>query len=340
MRIVGLWNPDHHKGQTTYTNTVAPSITAPYDYEGSLAGLLTYTTAVASWQYISVYGRNWLRFQSINNGTCMVVIAPPASTGAYDAFKTAGIKRAYHGIRIYVPSYKAGGTLLVNGAGTTAYAIPAIGEYFVEVVDNLETGTRTVYVNNTTVAVKNTGWLAVGNYAGSMWGASTHNFMVADYYYGLSEDTDVPVKNRIGKMSVKTLPIATTTNDEKFTVVNATTSIAEVLNSARGQNWPASVVGHVDTDSNESKLNLLYTAPTLGDNVVGAMVRNCVIKPASSLAGASASSGGTTVNLAVGDAAAITPLSYFPLVIPKPANGWSEAELGNVVVSLNSRRLS
>lgn len=343
MRVIGLWNPYHLAGQSAWTSALPPTISGFWDNEVSnytLMGLPNLSSY--SWAVNSVNGRYYLIFNNLtpNNTTCIFTVSRGLSVSAYTELRAKGATRVYHGLRVYVWGYKPGATLLCTSTAGY-YPITASGEYFVEVVDRLDTNTRVIYVNGAVVAPVGalTDYVGVGNQVGSMWNTSGQRFGITDYYFVVNESTDPAGVDRIGKMSVKNLLPTSVDPNAKFTVVGGT-DIVSVLGGGRAAVAPNAVNSYVETDSNESKLNLYFTKPNNGDRVIGAMARCAAIVPVTSSAATdvTTSAGVLTLQAVAGNVSTATPL-LTPITLPNPVAGWSEDELGKIVVSLNSRRL-
>lgn len=342
IQVLGLWNPDHLSGQTSLTNALDFMFTGLYDgptvnyglFSGS--GLSTY-----SWNVVSYLGRRWLRINktAATSTSAFMVIAPPV-TGYTDLKnKYPNAKRVYQTIRVFVVAAKSGGMLLCDDRTGTYASVSNSSEYFVEVVTNLETNTRAIYVNGLSVGATfpTASWVGVGDRNGSMMSAANHGFYFTDYVFAFSDDVSPPT--RLGKLSVKTLLGGATSNDDKFTAVGSGASIAGILASGRTATAPSAVTQYVNSDSNGSKMNLNWAPVNNGDNVIGAMFRGSAIKLAGADAAAYMAVNGTerVIQTKTTDVTTVVP-DIAPLPIPNPANGWSEAELANVTIQMYSRR--
>lgn len=342
IQVLGLWNPDHLSGQTSLTSAFDFTFTGLYDGPTTNYGLFSSTgLSTYSWNVVSYLGRRWLRINKTGAGStsAFMTIAPAAEGYGDLKNKYPNAKRAYQTIRVFVAAARTNGNLLCDGGTGSYFAVANSNEYFVEVVTNLETNTRTIYVNGsvTAGALPATSWVGVGDRNGSMMSAANHGFYFTDYVFAFSDDAVPPT--RLGKLSVKTLLGGSTTNDDKFSVVGTTSSIASVLASGRAATAPSAVSQYVNSDSNGSKMNLNWAPVNNGDNVIGAMFRGSAIKLPSADAAAYMSVNGTEkrIQTRTTDVGSVVP-DITPLVIPNPTGGWSEAKLSDVTIQMYSKR--
>lgn len=342
IQVLGLWNPDHLSGQSTLTSSFGFTFTGLYDGPTSNYGLFSSSgLSTYSWNVVSYLGRRWLRVNKTSaSSTSAFMTVAPSVTGYTDLKnKYPNAKRVYQTIRVFVAAARAGGNLLCDGASGSYFGVASSNEYFVEVVTNLETNTRIIYVNgnNVTGAFPTTSWVGVGDRNGSMMSAANHGFYFTDYVFAFSDDATPPT--RLGKLSVKTLLGGSTTNDEKFTTVGSGSSIAGILASGRTAAAPSAVTQYINSDSNGSKMNLNWAPINNGDNVIGAMFRGSAIKLPNADAAAYMAVNGAerVIHIRTTDITTVVP-DITPLVIPNPDGGWSEAKLSDVTIQMYSRR--
>lgn len=342
MRMLGMWSPVHFAAQTALTTTLSPPVTGRWDNpitNYSLFSSPAMTMGYWSWNVVNTLGRYWLRVQSqvTTSYTTAINLGPVPDNSAYQALLAAGHTRAYHAVRIYVAACKTGATLLsVNSIAS--YAVTAGSEYFVEVVDNLETKTRTVYVNGSVASSNVTaGGVQVGNINGSLSSGSAHQFYMADYYYAVSDANDPSPPLRLGKMSIKVATPSGAANDSKFTP-SVAKSIATILGSTRTGIGAINTTEYVTSDSNGSKMDLLFTAPNRGDKVVGAQLNVVAMRDPVAQALAKVAINGSVDNIGLALSTNPNITAPQPFTLPTPEAGWSEAELGNYSIKLYSER--
>lgn len=346
MRVIGLWNPSHMEAQTTLSSAVEPLVALFVTSDTSSQSIVWRTTPWSSWYSANVVtfrNRQWLQFNSLSStvSSCTWSIGPDLSTNPYAELIAKGATKAYHGLRIYVNKCKTGAMLLSGGAtaATAYYSVTAGSEYYIEVVDDLLTGTRTVYVNGAVVTVPSgNARVSVGDFSGSLCSVAGHSWYITDYYFAIAEAGDVDPPARLGKIAVKTLKPTGVVNDDKFTVVGSETkSIIDVLTQSRRKTTAAQVTEYVKSDPLDSKMGLLYTAPNNGDEVLGAvLVTEAFIEDTANTRGR-IDINGTTLNLNL-DFLTGTLLYTRAVCIAKPFEEWSEAALGELDIKVYSSR--
>lgn len=345
MRIIGLWNPDHHTGVVSNNSTFTPNTSALYINDTLPTNLLTATVSNGkpsnwAWYVMSALGRNWLRILptvSSNPPITYYTLCPALNASQYTELRAQGVKRVYYGLRVYAIGVKSGANLIVV-TGVQYYPITTGNVYFVEAVINLEDNTRTIYVNGAVVPIPVVNDLvAIGNYNGSMLSGSSHSFGVTDYYFATSEAGDAVLPARLGKMTVGTALPVSTSNDSKFKAVGRF-NIVDTLALARAIQAPNYLSDYVESDSNGSKMNVMFAAPTTGNEIFGVTLRVAGMKDPAAQAFARVDYGSGMKNVSIPNTDSTLTPYYHPFPIDKPTNGWSEAELGKITVKLWSER--
>lgn len=348
MRIIGLWNGDYLRGIGSY-QSMAEAIMLPYNSETNFSGTVT----PASAQHLSVartingstrYGLSLKPSGTYNQDLSICLVFP--ALNELTAFKTAGVKKHYIGVRVIPQNVATGGKLLHFGARTDAYVTATPGvECFIEIVSDLTTNTRQTYVNgsaflNTTELANVADRVHIGNYSSTvnkLLTAASHNFDVIDIYVAVAETDEDAAVPRLGKMHIKTATLSSVTNDAKFTPVstnNATIpKILSVYRDAAG-----STGTYVLTDSGQSKMALHWDKPTDGTEVLGAVLQVATMKPASAQAKTVVSMGDVKVKPTMYPDTA-TWLAYQPASIPTPEGGWSEDAIANLDIKIGSERV-
>lgn len=343
MRIIGLWNPDHLSKQTTLISTIEPSVTGYINDDGGNYALFSahsMSNGYWSWNVVKFNNRSWMRVNCTTSAslTAKMIICQPTTSSSYPGLRAAGTRYVYHGVRIYVTSCKASGTLL-NINGVNSYTAANLTEYFVEVVEDLTVNTRRIFVNGSQVSTETAGEVAVGSTMGSLLNAMSHGFYITDYYIAASEASDIDPPARLGKISVRTLPPTGMTGGDKFTVVGSTETIPALLGAGRQATAPASITEYVNSDSNGGIATLLFTAPNKDERVIGAMGRVAVVREpvAQARAYVDAGLGELSTRMMLTDTTGLLPICT-PISVATPDNGWSESELGNVTIKIWSKR--
>lgn len=347
MRIIGLWNGDYLRSIGSY-QSMAGAIMLPYNSETNFSGTVT----PASAQHLSVA-------RTINGSTRYGLSLKPSGTNGQDlsiclvfpalneltAFKTAGVKKHYIGVRVIPQNVATDGRLLHFGGMGSAYVTAVNGvECFIEIVSDLTTNTRQTYINgsaflNTTGLANVADQVHIGNYnstVNKLLTAASHNFDVIDIYVAVAETDEDAAVPRLGKMNIKTAPLNHVTNDAKFTPVPKDyDTIPKILTMTRSASGSTNV--HVLTDSGQSKMGLHWDKPTNGTEVLGAMLQVAAMKTASVQADTVVSMGDKSVTLRTyGDS--LTWLAYQPVAIPTPDGGWSEDAIANLDIKIGSER--
>lgn len=195
MRIIGLWNPEHHLGVTSNASNFLPNTTALNTNETTLATLLSASAIGTSWYWYTynTLGRNWLRILcniSNTNTINYFTLCPALNASQYTELRAQGAKRVYYGLRVLAVNVKSGANL-ITVSGTGYYPISNGNVYYVEAVCNLENNTRTIYVNGVAVTIPVVNDLvAVGNYQMSIFNTSGQSLGFTDYYFAASEPSD------------------------------------------------------------------------------------------------------------------------------------------------------
>lgn len=349
MRIISLWNGDYLKSIGTYQSMIG-SVMIPYNSEEAFSNIVI----PASAQHLSVLrtvngtGRYGLNLKpSGTNSTDMSIFLMFPSIADLDGFKTAGVKKHYIGVRVIANNVNTtgGGKILHFGSSATAYFAPINGqEVFVEIVTDLTTNYRVVYVNGEAYtnsssipdAAQN---IHIGNYDSSinkLLATTQHNFDLMDMYVAVAETDEDALVKRLGKMHIKTATLDTVTNDAKFTPVPKDyDTIPKILTMVRSNTGSTNI--HVLTDSNQSKMGLHWQKPTDGTEVLGASLQIAAMKPPAAQSKTVVTRNGVDRMLKVYDDTA-TWLAYQPVSIPTPEGGWSEDAIANLDIKIGSER--
>lgn len=348
MRIIGLWNGDHLKGIASYT-TMSESVVIPYTSETSFRNILSPQSAqhVSSLRTINGTPRFGLNLKSpgTHNMDMSIYLSFP-SIDALAGFKAAGVKKHYIGVRVFMNNIADGARFLMYADGTGVYWSVSSGqEYFVEIVTDLVTSTRRLYVNgammhDSTSFPALSSSVYVGNrdsLTNKVLTTTSHNFDLMDIYVAVAETDEDAAVPRLGKMHIKTATLSSVTNDAKFTPVSTNNAtIPKILSIYRDA---AGITGtYVLTDSGQSKMALHWDKPTDGTEVLGATLQVATMKPASAQAKTVVSMGDVKVEPKMYPDTA-TWLYYQPASIPTPEGGWSEDAIANLDIKIGSERI-
>lgn len=350
MRIISLWNGDYLRSIGTY-QSMPSSVMIPYTSEEAFSSIISPVSA----QHLSVartvngtsrYGLN-LKPSGTNSIDMSIFLTFPSITDLA-AFKTAGVKKHYIGVRVIANNVNTagGGKILHFGGGATAYFAPVNGqEVFVEIVTDLTTNYRVVYVNggtytNSASMPEVAQGVHIGNYDNSinkLLSTTSHNFDLMDMYVAVAETDEDALVQRLGKMNIKTATLDSVTNDAKFTPVPKDyDTIPKILTMVRSSTGSTNV--HVLTDSNQSKMGLHWQKPTDGAEVLGAALQIAAMKPPAAQSNTVVTRNGVDVTLKPYNDTA-TWLAYQPVSIPTPAGGWSEDAIANLDIKIGSERI-
>lgn len=347
MRIIGLWNADHLSGVSTYAR-VEGSVIIPYGGERVTSNILFPSSAqqLSVTRTINGTARRTVNFKSpgTNSADLSIRLHFP-SINDLAAFKNAGVKKHYIGVRVIASLINVGGKILHFGGANTTYYAPSLGEeVFIEIVTDLTTSYRVIYVNGATYTNSSSmpdvaGQVHVGNYISDinkLITTTSQGFDLADIYVAVAETDEEASVPRLGKMHIKTATLSTVSNDTKFTPMPKDYGpIPTILSMARNASGSTNV--HVLTDSSQSKMALHFAAPTDGTDVLGASLRVATMKPAAAQAKTVVTMGETKAEPTVYDDTAAW-VGYQPVSIPTPAGGWSEEAIGNLDIKIGSER--
>lgn len=343
MRFIALWNADHLTAINTYTSMTG-SVMMPFGKEGSNSNILSPGTAM---HYSVTRTLNGLARRTLN--------LRPASTGANDlnifltipsvaqlvSFQTAGVKKHFFAVRIYTGTIASGGKYIQFGTDPTGWFNAASNtEYFIEVVTDLVSNVRMLYINGGAYDVVTlpglNGQVHIGNYNTGLLTATSHNFDIVDAYVAVAETDEDAAVTRLGKFVVKTAVLDSVSNDAKFTPVPASSTIKDILNLKRDAT--GSQFTYVSTDSNESKLGLHWSRPDdTGVGVAGAALRVTTTKVATNQAVTVANVEGGDILLST-NPDTLTYVSNIPVTLPTPSGGWSEDAIANLDIKVGSKR--
>lgn len=349
MRIVGLWNADHLAGIVAYSS-IQGSVIIPYNSDRGTSNILTpiSTQLVGTTRTINGSVRRTLNMKPAGtNPVDLSICLTFPSINDLAAFKNAGAKKHYIGVRVLAVSVNTagGGKLLHFGTDSKAYYTPSPSEeVFIEIVTDLTTSYRIIYVNGATYTNSSSipevaGQVHVGNYNSSINALITttsHMIELVDIYVAVAETDEDAAVLRLGKMNIKSATLSTVSNDTKFTPMPKDYgTIPSILSMARNASGSTNV--HVLTDSNQSKMSLHFAAPTDGAEILGASLRVATMKPTAAQAKTVITMGETKVEpvMYVDTAAWV---GYQPVSIPTPAGGWSEEAIGNLDIKIGSER--
>lgn len=343
MRFIGLWNADHLIAINTYT-AMTGAVIMPFGKEGSNSNILQPSTAM---HYSVTRTLNGLARRTLN--------LRPASTATNDlniyltipsvaqlaGFQAAGVKKHFFAVRIYTGTIASGGKYIQFGTDPTGW-FNAVNntEYFIEVVTDLVSNVRMLYINGGAYDVVTLPGLNnqvhIGNYNTGLLTATSHNFDIVDAYVAVAETDEDAAVTRLGKFVVKTAVLDSVSNDAKFTPVPASSTIKDILNLKRDA--AGSQYTYVSTDSNESKLGLHWSRPDdTGVGIAGAALRVASTKVATNQAITVANVGGSEFSVITSSDSLTYALSA-PVTLPTPSGGWSEDAIANLDVKIGSKR--
>lgn len=284
MRVVSMLNFDGwEEFSPTSINVPIPYIIA--DLAGSCGSPIGAQSNIGITQY---NGRRWL----CATGPKFGFILGQNNNKLASWFPKA--KRVYYGARVYTRNTPDGKYLLIFDKYNSNYpgfcTVDSKREYFIEVVVDMATGSRMVYVNGSSFGLStgdNNVDILIGSGATQpdstkILPSSLTTLLINDYYCVIAEANDTPPA-RIGPCVVKTAKVASVTGDSAFSVTDKTKSIAEIISTPVQPTITPGTSPAVVTDPAGSMMCVNFALENPQDKPLGVQFRiMCSRKPVDS----------------------------------------------------------
>ncbi|QXO10171.1 hypothetical protein pEaSNUABM37_00210 [Erwinia phage pEa_SNUABM_37] len=333
MIPLSLWNADHLVGLNS-TDQIAVN----WPVSGLNDVKSTFVTSNSTNTVVDVGGQNELNVScNSSSGSNMYFWLP-----TINEMVSWGFSRVYSGFRFRCNAVNTSARFLYFNNGVYGLTAAANTVFVIEVITDCETKTRKAYVNGTQVTNVPTGLndrIAIGS-GGSIriLSSSNHSMNLMDMYTIVTDPaTDPNPPDRIGTMIVRSAPVVSVTNDERFEVIGGG-SVVDALNAPRTSG--ADLSHGVITDPNGSAMSVKFERPAVvPEGVIGATVMlSTALSPEDA-------GDPVTVTATAGDAVMeMMPVAAVPMqdYQSTPLGGvevWDADAIANVSLSIRSNKL-
>lgn len=328
-----LWNADHLVGLNT-TEQVA--VNWPVSSLNDIQS--TFVTSNSNNTVVEVGGQNELNVSCKSSaGSNMYFWLPTINEMA-----SWGFSRVYSGFRFRCNTVNSSARFVYFNGGVYGLTAANNSVFVIEVITDCETKTRKAYVNGSQITNLPVGLdnrIAIGS-GGTIriLTSANHSMNLMDMYTIVTDPaTDPNPPDRIGTMVVRSAPVVSVTNDERFEVIGGG-SVTDAFNAPRTDGTDLS--HGVITDPNGSAMSMQFERPaTEPEGVIGATVMlSTALAPedAGDPVMVTATAGDAVLDISPTPAVAMQDYRGTPL---SGVDVWDADAIANVSVSIRSAKL-